>query len=271
MNSPQPMLAQHTCENILKEGIRDNLERNILPSENAIALRLLSNMIELQDAYQELYSKLGSHPYALKVFLDTLLSTTAFWNPAEIQHSRTARNDLVAINQQIAATATKLAELMKKREHLHNTSSFSNNTYYHVCDVIEAASQQNFHFRTYLKEKLDALHNQFDLKYWPSLGECIQVLASDAAEADTTALDPVTAAATATTRPSKADFFRALFSSIEENRNETYGLPLEFKLSDRTTAALGNCVLDLGPEELVDDVYIKNLRSRERENSKKDF
>lgn len=263
--------STYTCEKILKEGINYNLAHKILPSEIAIAHRLLSCGTELQDAYNELYSKLGSHPFALKIFLQLLLSTAAFWNPDKIQNSRTARNDLVTINQKIAIKAAELAKLLEKRDNLHNTSAFSDNTHYHICDVIEAASQQNFHYQTYLKETLDALHHQFDLKYWPSLSECVQVLASDAAKADTTAIDPVTAAATAAARSSKADFFRALFSSIEENRNEKYGLPLEFKLSDRTTATLGNCVLDLGSEELVDDVYIKNLRHRERENTNKNL
>ena len=120
-------------------------------------------------------------------------------------------------------------------------------------------------FQSYVQEKLDALRGQFDLKYWPSLGDFMRELASDAEKAEMAATDPLTAAATAATRPSKADFFKALFASIEENSTENYGqLPRAFKLTDRTLASLANCALDLGPDELVDEAYVKRLRQRER-------
>ena len=48
-------------------------------------------------------------------------------------------------------------------------------------------------------------------------------LASDAEKAEMAATDPLTAAATAATRPLNADFFKALFASIEENSAENHG------------------------------------------------
>ncbi|WP_347554416.1 hypothetical protein [Robbsia sp. KACC 23696] len=81
MSSPQPTTPQAICENILIEGKRYNIEHEILPSENAVADRLLSRSLELKDAYEELHEKLHQHPPALKVFLDLLLSTAAFWSP----------------------------------------------------------------------------------------------------------------------------------------------------------------------------------------------
>ena len=83
------------------------------------------------------------------------------------------------------------------------------------------------------------------------------------------ATDPLTAAATAASRPSRADFFKALFASIEENSARNYGLlPTGFKLTDGTLASLANCTLDLGPYELTDSTYVKRLRQRERHGDK---
>lgn len=158
-----------------------------------------------------------------------------------------------------------MATLLEQRTDLHNTSGFSTETHYHAIDVIEAASRGNYLFQSYVQEKLDALRSQFDLKYWPSLGDFMRELASDAEKADTEATDPLTAAATQAARPSKADFFKALFASIEENSAENYGqLPKGFKLTDRALASLANCALDLGADELVDEAYVKRLRQRER-------
>ncbi|MBV8470929.1 MAG: hypothetical protein JOY60_13845 [Burkholderiaceae bacterium] len=265
MSSSQTMNPQQICEDILLEGKQYNIEHHILPSENAVADRLLARGIELKDAYDELHGKLHARPPALQVFLGLVLSTAAFWNPQKMQEARTARSDLSNVNRQIARKAAELATLLEQRTDLHNTSGFSTETHYHAIEVIESASRGNYLFQSYVQEKLDALRGQFDLKYWPSLSDFMRELASDAEKADTEATDPLTAAATSAARPSKADFFKALFASVEENSAENYGqLPRGFKLTGRTLASLANCALDLGPDELVDEAYVKRLRQRER-------
>jgi hypothetical protein len=45
-----------------------------------------------------LYEKLQPHPPALKVFLDLLLSTAAFWSPEKIAQARVARDELYGVN-----------------------------------------------------------------------------------------------------------------------------------------------------------------------------
>ena len=97
----------------------------------------------------------------------------------------------------------------------------------------------------------------------------VRVLAADAENAGMEATDPLTAAATMASRPSRADFFKALFAAIEENSARNYGLlPKGFKPTDGTLASLANCALDLGPDELADSTYVKRLRQRERNGGK---
>ena len=237
MSSPQTTNPQQACEAILIEGKRYNIEHGILPSENVVADRLLARGIELRDAYGELYEKLHPRPPALKAFLDLLLSTAAFWSPEKMAQARVARDELADVNRQIARKA----------------------------DVIEVASEHNYLFNAWVKDRLDALRGQFDLKYWPSLDQVLRQLAADAEKSGMEATDPLTAAATAASRPSRADFFKALFAAIEENSARNYGLlPRGFKLTDGTLASLANCALDLGPDELADSTYVKRLRQRER-------
>lgn len=266
MKTLQPTNAQKICECLLIEEKRFNIEHDILPSESAIADRLLQRGVELRDAYEELHQKLHSHPPALRCFLGLVLNTAAFWSPEQAKEARTARRDLADVNQQIARKAAELAMLLEQRSNLHDTSGFRSDTHYHVCRVIEAASRHNYLFQSHVQKELVALRNQFDLKYWPSLDAFLQELASDAENAVMNASDPLTAAATAATRSSRADFFKVLFAAIKENSAENYGkLPSDFRLTDRTLASLTNCALGLGPNELVDDEYVKHLRQRERE------
>jgi hypothetical protein len=173
---------------------------------------------------------------------------------------------LASVNEQIAKKAGELAELLARRSDLHNTSGFSSDTYYHVCDVIRAAGQTNGLFKWYTEERLNGLTYQFDLKYWPSLSQFLLELSSDAADAVVEATDSLTAVATVATRGSTADFIKALLVAIEENSAENFGhLPRDFKLTDGTLASLTNCALDLNPDEAVDAGYIKRFRQRERD------
>jgi hypothetical protein len=117
----------------------------------------------------------------------------------------------------------------------------------------------------YLRDSLRGLSAQFDLKYWPTPGEFMQALSDDADAAIPEATDPLTEAATRASRASKADFFKALFVALDENRVREHGfLPNNFKLTDETLASLGTCALDLGADEIVDGGYVKRLRQRER-------
>lgn len=58
MSSSPPMNPQQICENLLIKGKRYNNEHHILPSENAVADRLLARGVELRDAYEELHGNL---------------------------------------------------------------------------------------------------------------------------------------------------------------------------------------------------------------------
>jgi hypothetical protein len=251
------------------EEKRYNAEHHILPCESAVADRLLARGLEMTPAYEELHSKLHQHPHALKTCLGLVLTAAALWNPERIAEARNARSELTKVNQQIARQAAELAELLQQRSDLGNTSGFRTDTHYHVCDVIQASSQQNYGFKNYVQEHLENLQGQFDLKYWPTLSDFARELARDAATAVAQASDPLTAAATAASRASLADFFKALFASIEENSARNFGhLPHGLQISDSTFAILVNCALDLDADSMVDGPYVKRLRQREREGVK---
>ena len=265
MNAPQ---YKQICEAILIEEKRYNAERNILPSENAVVDRLLARSIELTEVYRELHDKLNAHPQALRTFLRLLLSAAAFWNPEKMSEARGARDELVKVNQRIAAKAAELAGLLQQRNNLHNTSGFRSGTHYHVCDVIEAAAKANYRFRSYVQEPLERLRGEFDLKYWPSLSDFLHALASDAQNADAEATDPLTAAGTEASRPSRTDFIKALFVAIEDDSSGTFGfLPMGLKVSDNSVASLTNCALGLDVEDIVDGQYIKRFRQRQRDGA----
>ena len=257
------------CEDILIEGKTYNLEHNIWPSENVVIDRLFARRLELVDAYAEIHKKLHTTAHGIKSILDIVLNVAVLWNPDRVADSRNARERLEAVNSEIAEKAAELAALLDERSEIGNTSGFASDTHYHIAEVIEAASADNGFFQYHLKEELLPLRSRYDLKYWPTLADIMRVIALDADCADTDATDPLTRAAATGSRGSRADFFKALFASMEENSVRNHGhLPQDFRLSDNALASLANCALDLGPDDLLDSIYVKRLRQREREGAK---
>lgn len=254
------------CEGILSAAKANNIEKAIFPSETKIIDRLLDRRLELLEAYAEIHEKLHARPHGIQTMLGIVTTVAAYWNPEQVAHARGARNRLEEVNHEIAELAMDLASLIEERSKIGNTSGFASDTHYHIVDVIDAASSENYHYHWHLKGKLEALSSRYDLKYWPSLAEIIQAIGRDADSPGIAATNPLTRAATTGSRGSRADFFKALFEHIKENDATNHGhIPCGFKLSDGTLASFANCALNLGPNDVVDATYVKRLRQRLRD------
>lgn len=261
----KPATAREYFEDHLREQIGYNIKHEILPSENAVARCLLNRGDELIEVYEELHAKLLRDETARKVFLNCILSASAFWSPKQIAKDRADRVDLTALNRTIAARAHELADLLAKRDDLHNHSGFSSGTHYDIVNVIHQACSQNGRYEQYVKEPLAQLSARFDMKYWPMLSDVVRVIGIDAEQADVIASDPLTESATQSKRPSTADFTRALGAAIDENRGTWLGaIPNDFTLSDQGMATLINVLLDLPAEKMVDPVHVKNSRNKHK-------
>lgn len=263
-----PKKARNICERLLRAERAEKIEKSILPSEVKVIDRLLERGLELEDAYEELHNKLHDHPQALRVFFDLLQSTAAFWSPESNQEARRGKARLVEVNQEIEKVAKTLALLLSERTELKNHSGFSCDTLYHPVDAIHAAAERNHSYEQWVKEKLEAVARQFDLKYWPSLSAVSQAIADDAARAAPCPHDALTDAGTEGPRASLADTFKAFFVAVEGESSRNFGvLPYSFELTDRSVASLLSCALGLDSDEMVDAPYVKRLRQRQRERS----
>jgi len=253
------------CESVIHEHRKYNIEKKILPGCVRIADCMLDRRNELAELYRELYCQLDTEPEALWVFFDIVFSCAAYWNPDKNKAAREERNELKDVNGQIADTASELAVLLEARSELNNTSSFYSDTYGGVCEILDAAGSGNFSYESWVQEQFKQLFHRFDYKYWPSLPEFLDEVARDAQEAKVYASDKITAAAITGPRGSLAEFLRAFYEGIDQNTKRSNGfLPSDFRLTDKSVAALMNCILDLAPDDMKDSAYVKRFRQSER-------
>lgn len=258
--------AVELCEEFLKNDRAYNVENDIWASVVEITDRLLTRRTEMTVVYKELAENYEqSH---INAFLDIVMSTAAFWNPQAASEYRAQKKQLIETNAEIAKVSEKLAALLAKRKELNNSSNFYSNSHYSIVDVIDNASQYNGHYTGFLKQPLESLGGQYDLKYWPSLSEVVSEIGKDAMSSEVYSSDSWTEAATSSQRSSVADFFRALFAAIEEHSERINGvLPLSFKLTDNSLSIIANCALNLEPEEIIDGQIVKGIRQRLRKSA----
>ncbi|QGZ31152.1 hypothetical protein [Stutzerimonas stutzeri] len=253
------------CESVLRADLTYNKEHGIWPSTNRVIERMLGMRNDLGKAYQDLYEQLHSHHRALESFFDMLVFLPVGWSPEKAIKARKDRDELISVNSQIASLATQLGGLLSRRSDIQETSGFSSETHYHVLDVLKDAAEHNHHFSLYVEDDLVGLHNQYDLKYWPTLSDFAEALAADARDAMVVADNSVTAAATESRKPGLTDFLRAYYSKLDEHSIERGGLiPNTFRLSDAAIASLLSCVLDLSPDKLMSAESVKRFRQGER-------
>lgn len=257
--------AVQECETLLRTMAEDLQAKRIWPNVCSVINGMLQRRIELAEVYQEAHAALAQTPRALYVFWDVFLHAADGWNPQKNHAARQAREELVGVNRRISELADQLAALLDRRNTIHNYTGFRSNTLYHILDIVHEASEDNGLYESYVKEDVERLQYQYDLKYWPTLSDVIQAIGSDSERAEVTATDPATAAATASRKSGRSDFVRAFMARIDGNRVEECGfIPNDFALSDSGMASLVNCGLDLAPDELVSADFIKRFRQRQR-------
>lgn len=258
------------CGDLLREMRDDWQAKGIWRTPLEVVEHLLRRESELAEAYQEICAKLRTAP-AVRSFLDALVMTAAFVNPGKIDRARRAKTELDKTNVRIAAVAEELADLLRQRENLHDSSPFSSRTLYHVVDAVDGAASANGLYGAYVQERLDELRSQFDLKYWPSLASVVDAIGTDASLAIAEPTDRIMAAAMGTRRATAAHFLQALFASIRERSRSLGGMLQEgYKPSDGALAALATCALNLGKDELLDGPFVKRVRQRIREAAAKE-
>ncbi len=263
------MSTDQTASALCEAQIEEFLKPGGFKSWPNIAKRLLSRRRELTEAYYDISEQCRQDPRLIYCFMDALFCSASAWSESAVKKMRHDEKRMYSVNAEISEVAHQLSDLLAERDDLQNKSSFGTDTYYHIIDVVEAAARGNGSFNLWVKEPLDKIRGQFDMKYWPDLHECIHVISADADRAKIRFSSQVTQAALDSSRSSRSDIVRALFRRTQDSvGSSAVDLPDGFKLKDDTWASLINVAYDLHADSLVDGPYIKRLRQRDRQKKR---
>ncbi|EQA1693555.1 hypothetical protein O1E46_RS15655 [Enterobacter hormaechei] len=255
------MYYQHTrtADEVLNtlKAYRDDLHEHTLRKPH---WPLLDRLISRETEMMPVWENIAQHRLSWQqchTLLEQIFFAGAYGTKERNRQLKADYRRLTELNAKIAVQATALSALLTEQAQILNRNAFSLERTTHIVDLIEAASEQNGHYRSYLREPLDALRNQYDGKYWPSLKQLLDVAALDIPEAEF--LHRSEEAIVDGRGEAVPDYLRVLFEGIETARSSYWTLPAGFTLTDSSLAILVTVSLDI---DTVSNDRVKMIRTR---------
>ena len=211
-------IPARTAADVLEimKSYRDDLrEKTLYEPSWSVLERLISRDTEMNPVWHDIarHALTGEQCWNLlaQIFLAGVYGTAEHHRRLKADHSR-----LAFLNEGIATKAAELGRMLTEREDILNRNAFYIEHTAHIVDLIDAASGQNGHYSSFLREKLDGLRSQFDGKYWPSLQQLLEVVAKENPVAEF--MDRSDEAVVHARGVAVPDFLRRLFSNFHDIR-----------------------------------------------------
>ena len=206
-----------------------------------------------------------------QTLLEQLFFAGAYGTEKYNRHLKDDHARLAVLNESIAGKAAELARMLAERQSILSRNSFYLEHTTDIVDLIDAASGENGHYRSFLRKPLAALRCQYDGKYWPTLQLMLEVVARENNVA--TFMDRSDEAVVNARGAAVPDFLRRLFNNLYNIRIQEGDwhsahiyLPADFRLSDASLATLATVSLDLD-----EPVSVDSIKMRRHALNKEDF
>lgn len=242
--------------NTLKD-YRDDLHKEMLQEPH---WPLLDRLILRESEMTPVWENIARYELSWQqchTLLEQIFFAGAYGTEERHKRLRDDHAKLTELNREIRNEATKLASMLTEQQKILERNAFLLERTTHIVDLIDAASSSNGHYRSFLREPLDALHSRYDGKYWPSLPQILQVAARETTEAEF--MYQSEQAIVDGRGGAVPNYLRELFECIETARTSFWGLPAGFTLADASLVALVTVSLDTND---IDTDRVKMLRHR---------
>ena len=153
MNKENVILKKCQKElNVIKANL---VKEKIFLSNQKVITKLLKSDLLLQDFCVEIEPLLSN--FHLPRFLDYIVDIIAGWSPENAKKERGNIKLLDEINKKISEHAYELADLMRKRMEICNSSGVSCDYVYSTMDLVNSAGQKKHNFTKYMEKDLTNL------------------------------------------------------------------------------------------------------------------
>ncbi len=256
--------------------LRSDEQQETLTSVSVVIRRLITDGLNLVDAWHELFEKcpLGSQSPDMiidkwQLVINTIVDAAAGWSLENLKNTRQAIRDVTDLTGDIQKKADELAKLLRQRDRICEEYRITKEPLdFHPLELFKSATKLTDNSRTYylfmgrVDERLRQLRGQFDLKYWPLTADVVEAIAR-AQDGSTFQADPLSEVAFESRQASIRDFMRVLDQALSEL--STY-CSIEISFTNKNYASIVNaaCGLTQTADDAIDEALVKKYRADKR-------
>ncbi|OLQ93070.1 hypothetical protein BIY22_00840 [Vibrio panuliri] len=258
------------CVAFIERELEDNREKKIWMSRWPIMQRMIDQASNLERVFNELIHRFGyadklaihyesERPNAEAVWLtlEHIWMSEDFAKEEFIQ-ARTNRRELLKLQEDISELSCRLAGMLRRQSELYELSGFRRHDYQTAIDSLVQGGEHNYLFGAYVKNELESLAYQYDLKYWPSRADVVEAIG----EFEELQPIPRHVEIPDAVLDGRASDHKDFVLAFDAQFDEINQLPIGFRFSNQAMADIINVVLDFPEDKLILGDTIRTIRNR---------
>ena len=256
------------CKAFIKRELASFRQKDLYVSYWPVMERIIDREQEFTAVFDEIINKYGfsdkydracdqSSKEAVWLILEHVWMSNDYCKD-DIVQARTDRKALEQVNQRVIQLSEELHFALNEQSELYERSGFSPLDYQSSVDVLELAGSKNGLYSSYISKKIRPLSGQFDLRYWPDRADLVEAITTfEKAQSQ-----PRHYELTDVVLNGRETIAKDFVISFDNQFVKMNGLPKDFRFSNKALAVIINIVLNLEPEQLVDDTSVRTIRHR---------
>ncbi|WP_240464850.1 hypothetical protein [Paraferrimonas sp. SM1919] len=258
------------CVAFIERELEDNRKKKIWMDRWPLMLRMIDQASNLEKVFNELINKFGyadklailsesDRPNAEAVWL-TLehIWMSEDFAKEELIQARAERRELLTLQKGISELSCRLAGMLRRQTELYELSGFRRHDYQTAVDSLVQGAVHNPLFKVYVKDKLESLAHQYELKYWPSRADVVEAIG----EFEELLPIPQHVEVPDAVLDGRASDHKDFVLAFDAQFSKPNQLPTGFRFSNQAMADIINVVLDLPEDKLILGDTIRKIRYR---------
>ncbi len=256
------------CEDRTRHQLADDKEVGIWMSRWPFMEKILNRSLEMKHIYREICDRFGYPPQrggnpAVLLILEAIWDSGKLFTREEISKKREVRKELFTLRDEIISLSGKLSNSMARQRELLECEDFDPGGYASLIDLVVLAGKNNGLFDNHVREELQGLDREFDLKYWPSPEQLVDAIGVF----EESRPSPVQGYIPESVIDGRSNDFKDFVLSFDADLDETHQIPCDFRFSDNAVASLANVVLDLPDNKVVTNDNVRVIRQRRKDGA----
>lgn len=185
--------------------------------------------------------------------------TSIDYRRIDVVQARDNLKELEYLHEEIINLSERLASAIERQTELYERSGFRRTGYQEATDLLNMGAEHNGHYRLYIKDSIQQLSREYDLKYWPNRSDMVRAIATfermqSISEGHNELPEEVL--------EGRASDIKDFVIPFDAKFDEANGLPTGFRFSNKAMADIINVILDLAPEKMITADTVRTIRNR---------